>query len=99
MNKIIQIKKILLKQFKAKNSFNSDAFLPMKYTQNLDRDSVAKAYARVFSTDDGQLILAHLQAQTFLKGLSPDVAESHLRFLEGQRALVHSILRFVALGK
>lgn len=64
-----------------------------------DRDAVARAYARLFATDDGRLVMAHLQGQTFLRSLSPDTPDSHLRFIEGQRALVHTILRFIAIGK
>jgi hypothetical protein len=64
-----------------------------------DRDAVARAYARVFSSDEGQLVMAHLQGQTFLRTLTPDTPDSHIRFIEGQRALVHTILRFVAIGK
>lgn len=64
-----------------------------------DRDAVARAYARLFSSADGQMVMAHLQGQTFLRVLTPETPDSQIRFVEGQRALVHMILRFVALGK
>lgn len=64
-----------------------------------DRAAIARAYARLFATDDGQLVMAHLQGQTFLRTMNPDTPDSHIRFIEGQRALVHTILRFVAIGK
>lgn len=64
-----------------------------------DRDAVARAYARLFDTDDGRLVMAHLQGQTLLRAVTPETPDSHIRFIEGQRALMHTILRFVAVGK
>ena len=65
----------------------------------MDRDTIARAYARLFSTDDGKLVMAHLQGQTFLRMHTPDTPDSHIRFTEGQRALVNTMLRFIAVGK
>ena len=64
-----------------------------------DREAVARAYARLFSTDDGRLVLAHLQGQAFLRPHAPDTPDSHIRFFEGQRALVNTMLRLAAIGK
>ena len=64
-----------------------------------DRDAVARAYARLFNTDDGRLVLAHLQGQAFLRPHTPDAPDSHIRFFEGQRALVNTMLRLIAIGK
>lgn len=68
-------------------------------TPPMDRDSIARAYARLFSTEDGKLVMAHLQGQTFLRMHTPDTPDSHIRFTEGQRALVNTMLRFVAIGR
>ena len=68
-------------------------------TPAMDRDTIARAYARLFSTEDGKLVMAHLQGQTFLRMHTPDTPDSHIRFTEGQRALVNTMLRFMAIGK
>ncbi len=65
----------------------------------MDRDTVARAYARLFSTEDGKMVMAHLQGQTFLRMHTPETPDSHIRFTEGQRALVNTMLRFIAIGK
>ena len=65
----------------------------------MDRDTIARAYARLFSTEDGKLVMAHLQGQTFLRMHTPETPDSHIRFTEGQRALVNTMLRFMAIGK
>jgi hypothetical protein len=64
-----------------------------------DRGAVARAYARLFATNDGQLVMAHLQAQTLLRTHGADAPDAHIRYAEGQRALVTLILRQVAAGK
>lgn len=66
---------------------------------SMDRDSIARAYARLFGTEDGKIVMAHLQGQTFLRMHTPDTPDSHIRFTEGQRALVNTMLRFIAIGK
>jgi hypothetical protein len=54
-------------------------------------DEVRIAYARAFGTAAGKQVLAHLRAQTIERQLPPDASVAALRFLEGQRRLVHSI--------
>lgn len=64
-----------------------------------DRRNVEKAYARIFSGEDGKTVLGHLQALTFARAYGADVPEGQLRYAEGQRALVGAILRFVNAGR
>ncbi|MCB9988623.1 MAG: hypothetical protein H6868_04715 [Rhodospirillales bacterium] len=56
------------------------------------------AYARLFATADGQKVLAHLQASTFLRTHGAEASDDQLRFTEGQRALVTTILRMIDAG-
>lgn len=69
---------------------------PFKTT---DRDSLARAYARLFASDDGKLILSHLQALTFGRTGHCESSDSELRYAEGQRALVAKILRLIDQGR
>ena len=64
-----------------------------------DRRDVEKAYARAFSDDNGRVVLGHLQNLTFARAYAPDVPEGQLRYAEGQRALVGTILRLVNAGR
>lgn len=68
-------------------------------TQTADQDAVEKAFARVFSTDDGQVILSHLQSMTFQRALGPDATDTQLRYLEGQRAMIATIMRLIRSGR
>lgn len=49
------------------------------------------AYARCFSSPDGEKVLAHLRALTLERALGPDATASMLRHIEGQRQLVSYI--------
>lgn len=60
---------------------------------------VEKSFARLFSTDDGQRVLAHLQVVTFQRALGPGVADEQLRYIEGQRSMVATILRLIDRGR
>ncbi len=64
-----------------------------------DRRDVEKAYARAFSDDNGRVVLGHLQNLTFARVYAPDAPEGQLRYAEGQRALVGTILRLVNAGR
>ena len=58
-----------------------------------------KAFARLFATEDGQKVLAHLQVLTFQRALGPGVADEQLRYIEGQRSMVATILRMIDRGR
>ena len=60
---------------------------------------VEKAFARLFSTDDGRKVLSHLQSITFERALGAGSPDQHLRYIEGQRALVAKVLRLIDRGK
>ncbi len=66
---------------------------------HLEKREIEKACARLFSTEDGRRVLAYLQAMTFERALSHTSTEEHLRYIEGQRALMASILRLIDRGK
>lgn len=67
--------------------------------QGADQVSVEKAFARVFSTDDGKVVLSHLQSITFQRALGPDAPDAQLRYLEGQRAMIATIMRLIRSGR
>ena len=64
-----------------------------------DRRDVEKAYARAFSDDNGRVVLGQLQHLTFTRVYAPDAPEGQLRYAEGLRALVGTILRLVNAGR
>ncbi|HEY0837060.1 MAG TPA: hypothetical protein VGE72_24330 [Azospirillum sp.] len=59
----------------------------------------APSFARCFAGPDGERVLSVLRAMTLGRTLGPDAPEAALRHLEGQRALVASILALVARGR
>ncbi|MCB9982444.1 MAG: hypothetical protein H6861_02045 [Rhodospirillales bacterium] len=60
---------------------------------------IEKAFARLFASNDGQKVLAHLQVITFQRALGPGVGDDQLRYLEGQRAMIATILRLIDRGR
>lgn len=64
-----------------------------------ERRDVEKAFVRTFTSDDGQTVLGYLQNLTFFRAYGADAQEGHLRYAEGQRALVGTILRLVNAGR
>ncbi len=60
---------------------------------------VEKSFARLFSSEDGKRVLSHLQAITFQRALGAESSDQSLRYTEGQRALVASILRLIDRGR
>jgi hypothetical protein len=70
-------------------------FSPIK----LEQREVEKAFARLFSSDDGRKVLAHLQVMTFHRTLGPESSDAQLRYAEGQRSLIANILRLIDRGR
>lgn len=64
-----------------------------------DHHALEKAFARLFSSDDGQLVLSHLQSITFQRALGPEAPDAQLRYLEGQRAMIATIMRLIRAGR
>jgi hypothetical protein len=73
-------------------------YAPYEGTKIQTRD-IERAFARLFSTADGQAVLSHLQAITFQRALGAGSTDQQLRYLEGQRAMVASILRLIDRGR
>lgn len=67
--------------------------------ERAEKKDIEKCFARLFSSDDGRKALAYLQHMTFQRALSSSSSEAQLRYLEGQRALMASILRLVDRGR
>jgi len=65
----------------------------------IEMRDIEKSFTRLFSSDDGQKVLAHLQVITFQRALGPGVADEQLRYLEGQRSMVATILRLIDRGR
>ena len=64
-----------------------------------EQQSVERAFARLFSSEDGRQVLAHLQVMTFHRAHSAETSDAQLRYAEGQRALVGQILRLIEKGR
>ena len=60
---------------------------------------IERAFARLFSTDDGRKVLAHLQVITFQRALGASTPDEQIRYAEGQRSLVATILRLIDRGR
>ena len=65
----------------------------------MEMRDIEKSFARLFTTDDGQKVLSHLQVMTFQRALGPSAADDQLRYLEGQRAMIATILRLIDRGR
>ena len=57
------------------------------------------AYARCFTSPDGQRVLQHLRAMTLERAMGPNVSADHLRHIEGQRQLVSTIEQLTERGR
>ena len=64
-----------------------------------ERIELEKAYARLFGTDDGKLVLSHMQALAFMRAYGAESSDAQIRYAEGQRALVAQIMRFINAGR
>ena len=73
-------------------------YAPIESGKREMRD-IEKAFARLFSSEDGQKVLSHLQVITFQRALSHSSPEQQLRYVEGQRSLVATILRLIDRGR
>lgn len=71
----------------------------MPESSRMERDDIAKAYARVFSSEDGKKVLSHLQSVAFMRAYSAESTDEQIRYAEGQRALVATMMRLVNSGR
>ena len=60
---------------------------------------IEKAFARLFSTNDGKIVLSYLHAVTFSRAAGIDATDFALRYMEGQRSLMAQILRLIERGQ
>ncbi len=65
----------------------------------MEMQDIEKAAARLFSTEDGQKFLAYLQNTVFARAVAMEAPDSTLRYLEGQRALMATIIRLIERGR
>lgn len=62
-------------------------------------DIQARRFARLFSTSDGKAALDYLKTLTTNRVLPASCTDAELRFLEGQRFLVHVMETLIRQGK
>lgn len=67
--------------------------------EKLEQQNMERVFARLFSSDDGRKALAYLQMITFHRALAPTSSDMELRYAEGQRAMVATILRLIDRGR
>lgn len=67
--------------------------------ERIEQRDMERIFARLFSSDDGRKALAYLQMITFQRALGAGAADSELRYMEGQRAMVGTILRLIDRGR
>ena len=73
-------------------------YAPLESGQ-IEQREIERAFARLFSSEDGQRVLSHLQVLTFQRAMGPESSDEQLRYTEGQRALMAAILRLIARGR
>ena len=73
--------------------------IDLSYFSRAQQTDIKRLFARVFSSGEGKKVLDYLQYITLYRPLSADVSDDHLRFREGQRALVANILQMIERGK
>jgi len=76
-----------------------DLFQELAAMPAQDMRDVEKTFARLFASDDGKKALSYLQRATYQRVMSADTTDAQLRYLEGQRALVSSMMRFAERGR
>ena len=59
---------------------------------------IAKSFARVFNSNDGDRVIKHLRSITFERCFGAEASEEILRFSEGQKALVAHIEALIKSG-
>ncbi len=67
--------------------------------RKFEMHEIERSFARLFSTQDGQKVLAHLQAITFQRAFGAATPDEQIRYAEGQRSLVATILRLIDRGR
>lgn len=63
-----------------------------------EQREIERLFARLFLSEDGRKALAYLQVMTFQRALGATAPDEQLRYMEGQRAMVATILRLIDRG-
>lgn len=83
-----------------KNLFKPAAFeFEMPSLGRMELQDVQKSYARVFGSEDGKKVLAHLHKSVFMRALPSEASDEQIRYAEGQRAIIAQILRHIVAGR
>lgn len=64
-----------------------------------DQQDIERTFARLFSSEDGRKVLSHLQVMGFHRVHAAGTSDDQLRYAEGQRAMVATILRLIDKGR
>jgi hypothetical protein len=64
-----------------------------------EKRDIEKAFARLFGSDDGRLVLGHLQSMAFMRAFGAESSDAQIRYAEGQRAFVAQMMRLVNAGR
>src|SRR5262249_1700099 len=78
---------------------DKDLVYALPEPRRMEMGNIERSFARLFSTTDGRQVLGYLQAVTFQRALGPTSSDEQLRYMEGQRAMVATILRLIDRGK
>lgn len=79
-------------------NFKENADYAAKVSRYSQKD-IERLFARTFSSEEGKNILAYLQYTTFNRALGVNASDAQLRYSEGQRAVVATILRLIERGR
>lgn len=76
-----------------------DAALRFPFEElNLQADW-ARIFTRLFSTDDGRLVLTYMRHMATDKVMGPETSEKGLRYQEGRRSFYNSICTLIKQGR
>lgn len=76
-----------------------DQLALISFMAQLEQKNIDRLFSRVFTSEDGQKILAYLHHITANRVIDPNISEERLRHIEGQRALVQTIQKLTTRGR
>ncbi len=91
-----------MRLFHKRRSDLSEAVKGLTYTAHvsrLEQKEIERILTRTFSTEDGKKALAWLQVITFQRAQGGSTPDEQIRFSEGQRTLVATIMRMIDRGR
>lgn len=69
------------------------------HVSRLEQKEMDRCFTRLFSSEDGKKVLAFLQVMTFHRAAGVNTTDDQLRYMEGQRSMVATILRMIDRGR